>query len=464
MRIILDFQACQFNSRFRGVGRGSRALMLNMAKQLMSQGHEVVCLLNKSFPENLKSVEEDIRKNAPGVAFAVFSVPSPCLARVPENGWRQMAARILREHAIACLEPDFVHVPALLADGWVDDSIGSIGMIGLHIPTSLTQYDLIPLVMADIYMVDNSFREYYLGKLKGVKEADLFLAISEYSRREVIEWLGINPNDVITISMAVDEYFKEAKPSKESILSTLKKYNIHKNFLLYAPGGFDARKNLDLLIEAYSMLSSELRAKHQLVIASKLPEGFAEAIKLKIEKFGLNFSQVVFTDYISDDELTHLYISTYLYIFPSLHEGFGLPALEAMTCGAPVIASNLTSIPEVIEMNDAMFDPHNPKSISDKIQEVLECEALRARFKAHAAVQPLKFSWEKSAKIAVEALEQKYTTLIKNGWKPTPKSELPEKLDLIEKIAFSCLSVNPNQEDLLEFSRCFEENSKGLLF
>ena len=100
------------------------------------------------------------------------------------------------------------------------------------------------------------------------------------------------------------------------------------------------------------------------------------------------------------------YSSCALYVFPSWHEGFGLPVLEAMSCGAAVIGANTTSIPEVIGREDALFDPHSPSSIAEKIVEVLENPERLATLRAHSLAQAKKFSWDISAKSALQALEK----------------------------------------------------------
>jgi glycosyltransferase involved in cell wall biosynthesis len=241
-------------------------------------------------------------------------------------------------------------------------------------------------------MPSGPFRDYYQSKLEEAKKADLFLAISEYSRKEAEEYLGVPENRVVNISSAAEVEFWKPENDGSLINATLLRLGIKSAFLLYAPGGFDYRKNLDRLFEAYALLPPRMRASHQLVIASKLDPGRREILNQSMASCGLNAEEVVLTDYVSDEELKHLYSSCFAYVFPSLHEGFGLPALEAMSCGAPVIASNRTSIPEVVGMNEALFDPTSARSIADKIMEVIRDEEFRKRLLAHAVSQRKKFS------------------------------------------------------------------------
>lgn len=461
MRVVLDFQACQSASRYRGIGRGSWSLQLAMANLLLARGHEVICLLNAALQDGLEELRSDILRHAPGVRLASFSIPLPCAAYAPENAWRQMAARMLFEHAAALLEPDFVHVPALLADGWGDEAIGSVGVLGVHVPASLTQYDLIPLVMADVYMPPGSFRDYYMKKLEGVKKADLLLAISEYSQQEAVKLLEMPAKSIVNISFAADSMFAN-EAGLSDIESTVSKYGLQPEFLLYAPGGFDPRKNIDRLLEAYSLLPQELRGRHQLVIASKLHEGARAGIEWKAGTFGIQASEIALTDYVPDSELMALYRACHAYIFPSLHEGFGLPALEAMLCGAPVIASNCTSIPEVIGMDEALFDPCDPTSIAAKIRQVIEDSDFRQRLISHAAIQPHKFSWATSAGLAVQALERRHGELLQDGWRRTPASHLPDCQTMLERLAALEPALTPSESDLASFKACVETNSGRL--
>ncbi len=458
MRVVLDFQACQSGSRFRGIGRGSRSLMLAMGRHLVERGHEVVCLVSEAFQDGLEVLKADIRDHLPESRLASFRIPSPCAAAWPDNAWRQMAARLLREQAIASLEPDFVHIPALLADGWGDDAVASVGLLGVHVPVSLTQHDLIPLVMADTYMPPGPFRDYYMLKLDNVKRADLLLAISEYSRREALEWLGVAAERVVHISSAADSAFWQPLEDAQACEVTVEQLGLRPGFFLYAPGGFDYRKNLDRLFEAYALLPGEVRAAHQLVIASQLDPGRRELLEQAMTRCGLEPGEVVLTDYISDVALKHLYCACFAYVFPSVHEGFGLPALEAMSCGAPVIASDCTSIPEVLDMEEALFDPCDPHAMAARLLQLHAEPEYRARLLAHARTQPERFSWAHSGQVAVEALEASHRKLVDTGWQRMARAALPDVEALLARMQILLPEVTPTAEDVAAFQACYEFN------
>jgi len=464
MRIIIDLQACQSGSRYRGIGRYSMSLARAMTDSLSSNGHEVIVALNESFHEEANLVEAELGRLSPAIKVVRFSVLSPCAAKDAENAWRQMASRLLRERALASLEPDVVHVATLMADGWEDDAVASVGQLpNIHIPTALTHYDLIPLVMADTYMPNDSpFKRYYIEKLESVRRADLLLAISEYSRDEALEWLGREIESVVNISSAVNDDFAAFSEELHEPKLTLDKHGIPSDFLLYAPGGFDARKNFNCLLEAYSLLSAELRTKHKLVIASQVDEDMRLGLIWKAGTFGISPNDLIITGYLPDGELIDLYRTCGAYVFPSLHEGFGLPVLEAMSCGAVVIASNCTSIPEAHGLAEALFDPFDPSSIANKMRLALTDPNFRSRLKLHAIRQPSLFSWARSASVACKAMENLHARLMRSGWRKTRKEDLPSEDVLLMQLASMNLSALPNTSDLEAFHKCFKENLRSM--
>lgn len=437
--------------------------MCSMADQLMVGGHEVVFLVNRAFRSEMDELVEEIKARFSAPRICAFDVPVPCAPHDEKNGWRQAAARLLREACIAALEPDFVYLPALLADGWGDDAVGSVNELGLMIPTAITQHDLIPLAMEDLYLPPSRFRDYYMKKLDDARHVQLFMAISEFSRKEVISLLGVPERNVVCISSAVDPDFSPVPRTSELTVSLLARLGIRDGFILYAPGGFDPRKNVERLLEAYAGLAREVRQKHQLVLASQLDPGRREKIESYARHFGVADNELVLTDYISDAELKALYSACHAYVFPSLHEGFGLPVLEAMACGAPIIASDCTGIPEVVGLEAALFDPYRVGDIRERLDEVIHDEAFRRRLKAHAPTRVGKFSWERSASIAVEAILKRHGELVASGWSRVQRVALPTCDDTLEVIGHMETDIEPTAQDVTEFRRCFNENLSGVL-
>lgn len=401
MRIVLDLQAVQTpGSRHRGIGRYSMALARAMVQQ--AGHHEIHIGASQAFADTL----EDLRGAFPEIAragrFRVWQPPIPVAEAWPDNHWRARAAELIREAWLQEIRPDVVHVCSLF-EGLSDDAVTSVPK-SRGCATVVTLYDLIPYVNQDRYLSNVLVRDWYLRKLEHLRKADLLLAISEYSRREALDTLGLEPERIVTVFPAADAHFRRLSipPVEEQDLR--RRLGLKRPFVLYT-GGIDYRKNLEGLIEAYALLSQELRQQHCLAIVCKAATVEREGLRKFAQNKGLSDGEVVITGYVTDEDLIALYNLCKLFVFPSLHEGFGLPVLEAMHCGAPVIGSDRSSIPEVVGLRDALFDPTSPAMISAKIREALTDDRFRERLAAHGGQQARKFSWQDSGRRALEAFQ-----------------------------------------------------------
>lgn len=412
MRIVIDLQGAQSESRYRGIGRYSLFFTKALAKEA-SLKHEVVIALNSSFAESIPSIKKEFDGILPDEAFKIFDIATPVSADNPKNALRAEASERIREAWISSLAPDVLHISSLF-EGFGDDALSSIAALDPSIFTSVTLYDLIPLLKKEIYLQNRAVSDWYYKKLEYLKKADMLLAISESSKQEAIEALGIKEDKICNVSAAIDPFFTPTFVSPEQSRALRLKFGIKKEFLLYAPGGFDERKNFEHLVTAYSMLEPTLRQEYQLVIVGRGPQSHFDAITSLAKKKGVG-ANVILTGYVSDDELRMFYSSCALFVFASVHEGFGLPLLEAFGCGAAGIGSNATSIPEVVELEEALFDPLNPASIAQKIREGLTDDEFRSRLKSHALSRAKNFTWELCAKKALEFFEEKIKELPKKS-------------------------------------------------
>jgi glycosyltransferase involved in cell wall biosynthesis len=402
MRIVIDLQGAQSASRFRGIGRYSLALALGIARN--AGEHEIWLVLNAALGSAIDDIRQAFALLVPSERICVFDIAGPTAEMHAFNSPRARAGELLREHAIAQLRPDAVLVTSLF-EGYVDDAVVSIGRLADGAVTAAVLYDLIPFLNPQQYLPQPEQRAYYERKVTSLREAGLLLAISDYSRQEAIDALYLEPDRVVSISTAVDETFHPGALDAIHVAALRARFGITRAFLMCAPGGFDSRKNMAGLIAAYGMLPDAQRAAHQLVIAGNSNEEERQHLQELARTHGLAADDLVLTGYVSDADLIDLYRTATLFVFPSLHEGFGLPALEAMACGALVIGADSTSIPEVMGNPEAMFDPRQPAAIAAKIGQVLGDETLQARLRAHGVVQARKFSWDNSARRAIAALE-----------------------------------------------------------
>lgn len=401
MRIILDLQACQASSMHRGIGRYSMALALAMARN--SSGHELRIVLNEDYPDSVAAIRQAFDGLLPHSHIGTFVTPVPAGEVDPRNGWRVRAAERVREHYLASLRPDVVHVASLF-EGLGDNSVVSLLHGEGRFDTAVTLYDLIPLMRKERYLADPNMAAWYYRKLESLKNAELLLAISGSAREEGIELLQLPPERVVNISSAVDSIFRPRALGPDERSALLARHGLRREFIMYT-GGIDYRKNIEGLVEAYARLPVRLRRQYQLAVVCSIRDPDRFRLERLAARFGLAKDDLVLTGFVSDDDLVSLYNCTALFVFPSLHEGFGLPALEAMACGAPVIGSNTSSIPEVIGRADAMFDPADIDAIGAAMAGVLADPARQADLRAHGLTQARRFSWDASARRAIDAFE-----------------------------------------------------------
>lgn len=229
--------------------------------------------------------------------------------------------------------------------------------------------------------------------------ARAIIADSEYSKRAIVARLGIEPTKVTVIPVALGGEFHPMDPSP----SLRQKYGLDGSYLL-AVGNFLPHKNLPRLVEAYARLAPALRRRYQLVLAGKMNE-YAQALARTVETLGLT-DRVRFPGYIPDEDLPALYAGASLFVFPSLEEGFGLPALEALACGTPVAASNRASIPEVVGTAAVLFDPENVGAMTVSIERALTDQTLRDQLRRDGLAQAKRFSPAQTTGQVLHLIEQ----------------------------------------------------------
>lgn len=401
MKIVVDLQGAQNESRHRGIGRYALAFVKALIRN--KGAHQVVVLLSDLFPESLAYAQDALGEQRAHCTIKIWSGIGPTDLRKPENHWRKDVSELLREAFIANLNPDVLIISSLL-DSPGDNTIVSVSKLA-PVYTVAMLYDLIPLLYKSEYLVDPTTQDWYYERLWQFKKADFWFAISESSRNDGIAQLGLPAAQVHNISAALGEDIVAVDLNAEQAAALKQKFGITRPFLLYS-GAFDPRKNIDRLVHAYAAQPAEIRQTHQLVLAGGLNAPQLVQVNQLISQAGLDASQVIVTQRITDHELCALYGLCKAYILPTYCEGFGFTALEAMACGAPTIGSNYSSVPEVIGLPEALFDPFSVDSIASKITQVLSDEAYRAMLVAHGPKQVQTFSWDHTARKALETLER----------------------------------------------------------
>ena len=447
MRIVIDLQGAQTESRFRGIGRYSLSLTQTIAA--LRGEHEVLVALNGMFPDTIEGIRAALDSVLPQENIRVWFAPGPVKAADPANQSRARIAELMRESFIAGLEPDVVLITSLF-EGYLDDAVLSIGELPVTVPVVSMLYDLIPLVQSEQYLKPNpGYESFYHSKLAQLKKATAWLTISESSLAEARQHLALPVDRVVNISGACDPIFKVIQINPEDKAALAQRFSIPESFVMYSGGG-DVRKNLDRLIRAYASLPVELITQYPLVIAGKIPEVLIQGLRSLGRTHSVPDHCLIFTGNVSDTELCQLYNLCHAYVFPSLHEGFGLPVLEAMSCGAPVIASNNSSLPEVVGMAEALFDPLNEADIAAKLLRVLQDEDFRQTLIEHGNKNVAQFSWESCAQKALKFCEQVAVSKVSSASDCQHVTDaLPDYSALIQSI----IQLKPAFTDA-EFRRC----------
>src|SRR5690554_798432 len=354
MRIVIDMQGAQSSgSHNRGIGRYSTAIAKAIVRN--RDNHDIILVLNGLFSETVESIRADFEEILPKKNIRVWYGFDSVYHLEAENKNRRTMSELTYEAFLAEQFPDFIYITSLF-EGLVDDAVTSVHTLQNVAPVAVTLYDLIPYINPSPYLENPSVKNWYLEKIEHLKKADIWFAISESSRQEGIKYLNLPPESSYNISTDADEEFAEISISEEDEQGIKKCYGLTKPFVMYT-GGIDHRKNIEGLVRAYAKLAEKTRSQHQLAIVCSVQTESRHALERLAEQVGLNKDEMILTGFVPGDDLIALYNLCRLFVFPSLHEGFGLPALEAMRCGAPVIGSNTSSLPEVIGWQDALFDP-----------------------------------------------------------------------------------------------------------
>lgn len=236
------------------------------------------------------------------------------------------------------------------------------------------------------------------------ERSDIIITISNFSKKEIERYLGISDRRIQVVPCGVDcdKYKKETSLGRSDLIR--KKYGIEGKYILYM-GTLEPRKNIAILIEAYQMLAERNRQLPKLVIAGK--KGWMyERLYQMVTDFGLK-DQIVFTGYIEDDERVALMAAAELFVFPSLYEGFGIPPLEAMACGTPVIVSDAAALLETVGKNAMVFRSGDVTDLSCKIDALLSDEVRRNILRVSGRKWAENYTWKRAGKQLVDALKQK---------------------------------------------------------
>jgi glycosyltransferase involved in cell wall biosynthesis len=278
------------------------------------------------------------------------------------------------------------------------------------VQTVATLYDIIPYIYKERYLSIKGVHDEYMSHINNIKKIDKLLAISQSAKDDVVKYLNIDSNKIDVIYAGTDECYKSIEISPQIASQLRGIYNI-KNQYIMCTGGDDDRKNIGELIVAFSKMPEHLIEQYQLVVACKLSKASIEryydiAAKHKIR------DRVVLTNFIPLEHLIQLYNLAHIVAFPSQYEGFGLPVVEAMACGTPVLTSNNSSLGEIALGAAVLVDPFKVKDITRGLIEILEKTDLD-HLKKMGYERVKQFTWSKVSKETLDALNSLRTVRTK---------------------------------------------------
>ncbi len=294
--------------------------------------------------------------------------------------------------AADALRADLIHIPY-----WAPP-------LRARVPIVVTIHDIIPLVLKEYR--GGSFVRLYTGLVTAAaRGAALILTDSEASKRDIVQHLGVPESRIRTIYLAADPKFTPRRDPVDRA-AVRRKYDLPDNYVLYL-GGFDLRKNVEAALQVYTWGQDAIGRSHPLVIAGRLPEGsdgfFTDprevAKRIEVEDV------VQFIGEVDEEDKVALYQGATAFLYPSRREGFGLPALEALACGVPVIGSDASSIPEIVGDAGMLVSPNDACAMAGALIAVVTEPPLREALSERALKQAARFSWDKTARETIEAYE-----------------------------------------------------------
>lgn len=349
------------DKHFPGIGRYVTNLLRAIAPQLQAE-ERIVYLCNREQRDEL---------NLPADKQMVWLETTASPFGLPQQ-WQ--IPRLLRAHGVAVY-----HSPYYLMPYWVDA------------PTVLTVYDLIPMLYPELVSVQARLL-FRLTTGLALRRAQRVISISQATRDDYLSHFDLAPERITTTHLAASSAFRSVE--REAIAATRREYGLTAPYVLYV-GSNKPHKNLVRLVQAWARVLERIQDSYTLVLAGRRDPRHAD-VEQEIARLGLNENVRQIED-VPDEALVALYSGAELFVFPSLYEGFGLPVLEAMSCGAAVACANRSSLPEIAGDSALLFDPQDTGSIAGAMTGLLTNHDRRAELRRKALRRAAAFSWEHTA-------------------------------------------------------------------
>ncbi|MEM7175327.1 MAG: glycosyltransferase [Chlamydiota bacterium] len=398
IRILFDLQAAQTqSSRDRGIGKYTRALFSAISSLCPVQ--DIYTLTSANAPQISRSILGTARN---------LSLPKlPNWGSKPNHlgGCTNSIDSTAYASAVCSINADIIHVSHLF-EGFKeriaipDPRLKAPGQV-----FSVMLYDLIPLRFQKHYFLDPEFKRWYLLHANLLHQFDLIFACSESSRQDAIDLLGIDPSRIVTIFGSASDCFLPSLDRNEVNKQLKQNYPLNEKMVLYVAGD-DYRKNIKGAIEGFARLSKKVRKGTTLFIICKIQ---AESKKFYLKmaaQLGLEPHEIFFTGFVPEEDLIAFYRACDIFIFPSHYEGLGIPILEAMACGAPVLGGDNSSIRELIQCKEALFDSWSADAIAASLTKGLTDKKFAQQLRNRGLEHSKNYCWNRTAGLALDAMKE----------------------------------------------------------
>jgi glycosyltransferase involved in cell wall biosynthesis len=277
-----------------------------------------------------------------------------------------------------------------------------LGPVAGNFPTVVTVHDVMPIRLAHLY---RPWYRWYAGAVmpRFARRARIVIADSRTAKEEIVQWLGVEPERIAVVPLGVDPAFRPTAPGDPAADAVRERYQLPASYIL-AVGSVEPRKNLTRLLEAVRLLRSRPGTRDVTLVHAG-PEGWRpEEVPAAVHSLALA-GAARFLGYVPAADLCALYGLARVFVYPSLWEGFGLPVLEAMACGCPVVTSGVASIPEVAGDAARFVDPHSVEDMAEAIAAVWAGGEARDALVRRGYERARAFTWERAARATLEAYD-----------------------------------------------------------
>jgi glycosyltransferase involved in cell wall biosynthesis len=401
MRVVVDLQGFPRSAAPATINHYCASLACAILRH--AGNHDLHVVISHSSEEFVAQLQGKFPELMSSSALRVARLPFLDSARGDDH-WHRAAAELVREHALLQFKPDAILCVPLIA---ASSAVILSQLHGSAVPTAV-----VLSALPDAIRPETSAEE-RVSKASGASrsavqieqrwQAELVLTASEYCKRLLQDAFELPSERIVVVPPGADERCRPAAVSAAQVNAIGSRFGLNQDFILSIAEG--APQGVEHLLEAYALLPRELRAANRLVLVGVV-EGSEMSRLLQLARSqGLATGELVLAGEASNDELAVLYDKCKLLVLPALEDMSAQPALDAMSCGTPVLGPDHASLPEVLGLHDALFDPAAPPQMSEKIRRVLASAELRQKLRVHALEQAQRFSWRESARRSCAALE-----------------------------------------------------------